>query len=432
MKNINKLMNNSCFLNNKFITKILYIIVSFLVLLKVFNLIEIINKKKFSITLADGDGYIPRFERFVENGAINEINEGTSILYNLTLRFLYIFVNNTYDTVLYLNVFCIIFLIVFGVYILYYFYKKHKIDFIYFIIPSFLYVFFVLQDRFLINILTNDDTFMGCIYLIMIFVFIKLMINPKTKYYLLIGMLLGLCFGIRELPILHIPALLFCIVFFVKDGYKAKITNISYLFLCLFLMIFILHSPSIFNGNGLSFVDKSPPNGVTWIQKNHLSIMKINETIGLYNMRPWSLWRATSFDEVKQYLIENGEDSLPRTFTKLVLNEPISLLKMSLYNIYFLFKSYFKVLGILIFLPFIFIRKNVYWVWFLLYTFAIAIVSYSIIELRWFAGVEILIFLSILYSFYLLKNKMLINLLLLISIVIIMLFDIKYLFLELL
>ena len=380
-----------------------------------------LNKDWSAIT--DGDLYMELFQRFISNGAYSEIEKGTSVMYNFALYPIYLLVGDVKDTFIIFNSLCIILTIILGVYLLYKISIRFDIHiyFTYFLCS--IYIFYIISQKF-INILANDDSFMGLLYLIIIYFSIKNIESPKHYYFSIIGFILGLCLGTREIAILFFPFILYMIYYS-----NAKAKNLIYFLIPLVFTILIIHFPSIIAGNGLSFYNKNPED-VNWIQKNHLAISEIEKSTGIFNIKPWSIWKANTFDDVREYLKQNGENSLPKSFLDVVFNHPMQLIKMTLFNLLFLFKYYFKTIGGFILIPLIFLfRKNFFLLPFLYFCFIFCFVAYSHVELRWLSGIEIMLFISILTGCQYLKlsnNKLL--LIIIIAIIPIIFNDIKFLY----
>ena len=380
-----------------------------------------LNKDWSAIT--DGDVYMELFQRFISNGAYFEIEKGTSVMYNFALYPIYLLVGDVKETFIIFNSLCIVLSIILGVYLLYKISIRLDINIFFTYFLCSIYIFYIISQKF-INILANDDSFMGLLYLIIIYFSIKNIESPKHYYFSIIGFILGLCLGTREIAILFFPFILYMIY-----CSNAKAKNLIYFSIPLIFTILIIHFPSIMAGNGLSFYNKNPED-VNWIQKNHLAISEIEKSTGIFNIKPWSIWRANTFDDVREYLKQNGENSLPKGFLDIVFNHPMQLIKMTLFNLLFLFKYYFKTIGGFILIPLIFLfRKNFFLLPFLYFCFIFCFVAYSHVELRWLSGIEIMLFISILTGCQYLKlsnNKLL--LIIIIEIIPIIFNDIKFLY----
>ena len=380
-----------------------------------------LNKDWSAIT--DGDVYMELFQRFISNGAYFEIEKGTSVMYNFALYPIYLLVGDVKETFIIFNSLCIVLSIILGVYLLYKISIRFDINIYFTYLLCSIYIFYIISQKF-INILANDDSFMGLLYLIIIYFSIKNIESPKHYYFSIIGFILGLCLGTREIAILFFPFVLYMIFYS-----NARVKNLIYFVIPLVFTILIIHFPSIIAGNGLSFYNKNPED-VNWIQKNHLAISEIEKSTGIFNIKPWSIWRANTFDDVREYLKQNGENSLPKGFLDIVFNHPMQLIKMTLFNLLFLFKYYFKTIGGFILIPLIFLfRKNFFLLPFLYFCFIFCFVAYSHVELRWLSGIEIMLFISILTGCQYLKlsnNKLL--LIIIIAIIPIIFNDIKFLY----
>ncbi len=398
-----------------------FILIPFLLLKIGICVFLFLNKDWSAIT--DGDLYMELFQRFISNGAYFEIEKGTSVMYNFALYPIYLLVGDVKETFIIFNSLCIVLTIILGVYLLYKISIRLDINIFFTYFLCSIYIFYIISQKF-INILANDDSFMGLLYLIIIYFSIKNIESPKHYYFSVIGFILGLCLGTREIAILFFPFILYMIYYS-----NAKVKNLIYFVIPLVFTILIIHFPSIIAGNGLSFYNKNPED-VNWIQKNHLAISEIEKSTGIFNIRPWSIWRANTFDDVREYLKQNGENSLPKSFLDVVFNHPAQLIKMTLFNLLFLFKFYFKTIGGFILIPLIFLfRKNFFLLPFLYFCFVFCFVAYSHVEIRWLAGIEMMLFISVLTGCRYLKlsnNKLL--LIIIIAIIPIIFNDIKFLY----
>ena len=398
-----------------------FILIPFLLLKIGICVFLFLNKDWSAIT--DGDLYMELFQRFISNRAYFEIEKGTSVMYNFALYPIYLLVGDVKETFIIFNSLCIVLSIILGVYLLYKISIRFDINIYFTYLLCSIYIFYIISQKF-INILANDDSFMGLLYLIIIFFSIKNIESPKHYYFSIIGFILGLCLGTREIAILFFPFILYMIYYS-----NAKVKNLIYFVIPLIFTILIIHFPSIIVGNGLSFYNKNPED-VNWIQKNHLAISEIEKSTGIFNIRPWSIWRANTFDDVREYLKQNGENSLPKSFLDVVFNHPVQLIKMTLFNLLFLFKYYFKTIGGFILIPLIFLfRKNFFLLPFLYFCFIFCFVAYSHVETRWLSGIEMMLFISVLTGCRYLKlsnNKFL--LIIIIAIIPIIFNDIKFLY----
>lgn len=370
--------------------------------------------------VVDGDNYVGLFNRFLERGAYNAIAEGTSVVYNLTLYLIYRVVKDVDCSILILNLSSITISLSIACYLLY----KIVKDKIYYLLLVLLIISLFIGEK--IPILTNDDLFSGMFYSFIIYFLYQFHQKRKTYYFIIIGVLLGVCFSIRELTILWIPIIGIFLIYY-SNGIKIFLKNSTLVVTFMLGTMAIFHFPSLYENGKLSYYDKGPANkNLTWIQRNHLGLKKVDE--GKIPLRPWAIWKGTSFPEVEQYLKDNGEDSLPKTLFSAIKKDPILFLKITFYNLYVTFKHYVSYFGFLIFLPLLAIYYNrkwapcIYYTIFVLFSIMICSVAYSFVEFRWFHGTEIFLFVSIgLATNYLLKKDKKVILIYLASIIFILL-----------
>lgn len=354
--------------------------------------------------LVDGDNYVELFNRFLEKGGYDAIAEGTSVTFNLALYPIYKLVKNVDYSILILNLSSITISLLIACYLLY----KIVKDKIYYLLLVLLLISLFIGKK--IPILSNDDLFSGMFYSFIIYFLYQFHQKRKTYYFIIIGVLLGVCFSIRELTILWVPIIGVFLIYY-SNNIKTFLKNSTFIATFMIGTMSILHFPSLYENGKLSYYDKNPKNkNLNWIQRNHLGLKKIDE--GKIPIKPWAIWKGTSFPEVEQYLKDNGEDSLPKTLFSAIKKDPILFLKITFYNLYVTFKHYVGYFGFLIFLPLLAIYYNkkwtlcIYYAMFILFSIMICAVAYSFVEFRWFHGTEIFLFISIgMATNYLVRNK---------------------------
>lgn len=389
---------------NKNIVDKFLIIGSLFILFSTIYLNEIGITFTFNRTIVDGDNYVGLFKHFLEKGFYNSIAEGTSVFYNLSLYPIYLITNDIQESIFLLNILSISISFCIVCYLLY----KIVRDKVYYLSLIILLISLFIGKK--LPILSNDDLFSGMFYSLIIYCLYQFHQKRKTYYFIIIGILLGICFSIRELTILWTPIIGVFLIYY-SNNIKTFLKNSTFVATFMIGTMYILHFPSLYENRQLSYYDKNPENkNLNWIQRNHLGLKKIDE--GKIPIKPWAIWKGTSFPEVEQYLKNNGEDSLPKTLFAAIKKAPILFLKITGYNLYITFKHYFSYLGFLIFLPFLVMlhqRKlisTIYYGIFILFSIMICSVAYSFVEFRWFHGMETFLFLSIgITTHYLLKNK---------------------------
>lgn len=343
--------------------------------------------------IVDGDNYVGLFKQFLEKGIYNAIAEGTSVFYNLSLYPIYLIVGEVYKSVLLLNMLSICITLLIACYLLYSVIKNKVYCFTLTILSISLFI------RSKLPLLANDDLFSGMFYSFIIFFLYQFYYKRKSYYFIIIGVLLGICFSIRELTILWLPTIGIFLIYYAND-IKGFLKNSTFVAVFMIGTISILHFPSLYENGKLSYYDKSPENkNLNWVQRNYLGLKKIDE--GKIPISPKAIWNGTSFPEVEQYLKDNGKDSLPNTLFSAMKKDPILFLKIIFYNLYTTLKHYFAYFGILLFLPLIamfYQRKtisSICYTVFILFSIMICSVAYSFVEFRWFHGTEIFLFLSV-------------------------------------
>lgn len=300
----------------------------------------------FNGDIIDGDNYVGLFKQFLEKGIYVSIAEGTSVMYNLALYPIYFTTNDIEYSIFILNLLSISVSLLITYYLLYTTIKNKTYYFSLAIIL--LFSLFIGKK---VPLLTNDDLFSGMFYSLIIYCLYQFHQKRKSYYFIIIGILLGICFSIRELTILWIPIISIFLIYYSR-GIKIFLKNSTFVATFMIGTISILHFPSLYENGKLSYYDKSPENkSLNWIQRNHLGLKKVEA--GEIPRRPWAIWKGTSFPEVEQYLKDNGEDSLPKTLFAAIKKDPILFFKITFYNLYTTFKHYFSYLGFLIFLPFL-------------------------------------------------------------------------------
>jgi hypothetical protein len=231
---------------------------------------------------------------------------------------------------------------------------------------------------------TNDTLFTIClsVFLIEIFYLIQYdeIKNPQIAFVCLV-----ISFFTRELIIFYIPLVLTCLIF--TRSYLKKLTNYS---LAVIILIFLtlLNLPSIINNHKISYDNKIAPEGLTWSQRGYLWQLQ-NPDSKNKNQPSW--------DEVKNYLQENGDKSLPSTYLEGIFLNP----KLTIKDTYtdFLEAVIWSVrqLGLLIFVPFIllFLKSHIKSELYIVLSFFITLLIFSFViityvELRWLGPLTIL------------------------------------------
>ncbi|HAT63271.1 MAG TPA: hypothetical protein DCS66_01550 [Flavobacteriaceae bacterium] len=202
-----------------------------------------------------------------------------------------------------------------------------------------------------------------------------------------------LTFFTRQLFIPFIPIV--ALVFFLLLKQK-KVTFKKLLIPFLVFLGFVaLNYPSISSNGKLSYDSKNPPEGVTatWAQRQYLAQIWVNEgKIKNYNHPTW--------EQTDQYLVENGEGSLPSSvWSSLTFDLELTLkefVKDFIYIIQYSLRSMGLMVLITLFLGLKYLAKGfklndgtLIPIILLLSATIFSVVIISFIELRWLASVFI-------------------------------------------
>lgn len=387
-----------------------------------------------SLIVGNNDAYINHFESFLNNGWYAENIKGTTVIYNSMLSLLYAITNSVNTSFLLLNLISQLLLIYIGLLLLKYFAnKKHQL-FYYSVVLMFLFRHLMLESY---NKASND-TFMAVFVMWALYLFIvKVYDHKEIKRIplILIGTLVGITVGIR-------PTSLFLIVllFFGSIAWSIRhkihfLPLAKSLLICLvplIVVVSIVHYPSISHNKTLSFYNKNASDSsLNWYQRNFLAIKNIEENNLALNHG--NIWK-TKFHDVEAYVEQHGEDSLPKGLLSSISRDPLTYAKITSFDWLRIGGWLLRFSGILLIIPLILFAKykkhrveNVSLILilslFLLYT----ILSYSLIEFRWFLGYEVLIYASILVGLKKLENNEMkwINTILFSSLLLVTLFNMR-------
>jgi hypothetical protein len=386
-----------------------------------------------TIIVGNNDGYITGFESFLKNGWYVETSTGTTSVYYLTISFVYQLTNSVSLSFFIVNLLSQVILVVLGVFILIKL-KPKKWSLLY----RSIFLLYVMRTLILESYnKASNDTFMGVFVLIILYLLIVKVYKESiiSQYVLMfIGVFLAFAFGVRPTAVLLIPLIL--ITFWLwkvryQISYSKLIANVAVLFITFSVVTSLIHFPSLIENSKLSFYDKSNNGQSNWMQKNFLALKSLEA-----NNQPFTndnVWKTT-FEEVKQYVQENGADSLPTNLMKAIQKKPVLYLKVYFYNTLKTLEWLFRFSGFLILLPLIsaFSKKknkeyNVPAILFVGFSMVLFSLLFSVVELRWYLGYEILSYLAIGHS---LKNielnkKPLLNAIFIFSVGLVALFNLR-------
>lgn len=365
----------------------------------------IIYKIKTGFQFSNNDNYLGAFKTFQELGYYDGVSNGTSIFYNLSLTLFSYFTNDIEWSFIILNSLSHIFLLVFGIYLL------KKIDFkkdIYFYILVGLFSLFILNQNYFSS--ASNDAFQA-VFILLIFNFLifKIYKSQKLINFIFVGILTAICLATRPTAIFVIALIVYGLFVWLKNKEQKKekvLLKLFVLFASFFVFTLIFHYPSIKEKKTLSFYDKRPSDiSENWVQRNYLGWKKIEQ--GKEPLNRDAIWMNTKFEVVKQYLKENGENSLPKSFSQVIKKDPILVFKITIYNLAYSTLRLIRFWGFLLVfmvLPFFKIKKiglfskqllcsNL----FIMILGMISITCLTFIEERWLIGYELLIPMSILF-----------------------------------
>ena len=394
MNRVFKIIGSNIFL--KTISILAWVVYVLLIILNSFSGFEFQNN----------DNYKQVFLRFLEYGYYDSVADGTTILYNLFLKGFYLITNNVELSFIFLNSISQFLLVIFGYLILR---KKQEKISLQFLIILGLYILYILNIKSFSG--ASNDTFLGVFVIILIYLMTQKIFQAKNNIltFILIGFFLAVCFSIRMTAILVVPLIIITfIIWYVNtnESIKIKIFKIATMLLTFILFVSVFHYPSLIENSKLSFVDKTPKNiEANWTQRNYLGLKKIES--GNEKMHRDAIWHNTKFDEVVEYLEKNGKNSLPKSFSEVLIKDPILVLKMFTYNVVSSLLRVIRFWGILfcfLLFPFFKNRKlrqtilNIEYLpstLFVIFMLMLSFVCFTFIEFRWFIGYEILIPLAI-------------------------------------
>ncbi|AOW08117.1 hypothetical protein [Flavobacterium gilvum] len=394
----------------------------------------------FAITLFNSDGkvgnndnYKDLFVKFYELGFYQATVQGTSIVYNLFLSFIFSITKNVETSFFVLNLFSDLFLMFFG----YYFYHKtsNLKNNVFYIVLS-MYILFVLNMRSYLS--ASNDSFLGVFVVILLYlIVIKLFEGRHEKFtFLCIGFIFAICLSIRITAVLLIPLIFIAFFYWIKNTDVTFLKRVQLIGICslMFLLtILVFHFPAIKEKHSLSYEDKNPSKDLNWIQRNYLGLKKIES--GQEKIHRDAIWKNTKFEKVQEYLKIHGANSLPKTFTQAVFKDPVLVFKITFLNVITCLARFFRFWGFLFSIPIIMLFRGNFFnkyklptILFLSFLFILSFVCFTFMEFRWFYGYEILIPISILYAVNKIKtaietNK--INSIIVASLLMVTLFNVK-------
>ena len=327
----------------------------------------------------------------LENGIHQTIIKGTSI----TFLILSNFVNKIFENpLLSLRISSLFSAILFFISVIYIERKFFKLSNIYRNVAyiSIVYVL-VLQSFLFIGI--NDlllNLFTSFIFIFLFYEIKKLDFDNKSKInYLLIGVFLGLMLCTRRMSLVYIPSFFIIILVSNFGNFNFFIKKSVYLVFGFGLILFSLNLPSLKENNKFSFDDKVLNHEINWAQWDYYNILKIHEGEGVRR-------KHVDIKDVKDYLIENGKESLPKTFFGMIFFD-IEITLIEFYNgLSDSFFGFLRSLGLLFLFGLIYLlikvkkfkyyklkkHSNIVILFAISFTLIISFIVISFIQFRWF------------------------------------------------
>lgn len=181
---------------------------------------------------------------------------------------------------------------------------------------AYISIFYIIILQSYLFIGVNDlllDVFATIVFLL---IFFEVESTNRSKInFFLIGIFVGFMLCTRKMSLVYLPSIL-VLLFFISNAKILDLTkNSIYLFIYLFIgitiVLTILNFPSIVENKKLSFDDKVLKHEVNWAQWDYYNILKVQS--GEIVRR-----KHVDINEVKEYLLKNGNNSLPNTFLEMI------------------------------------------------------------------------------------------------------------------
>jgi hypothetical protein len=226
--------------------------------------------------------------------------------------------------------------------------------------------------------------------------------KANTIFYILIGVILSLMLLTRLISIVLFFPMLFILLshfYYKKHSLRKNIIDGALIIVPFLILLIVLNLPSIKEKGKLSFHEKKIDTGeITWVQLQYLTEIGVEE--GKVNYREH--YRP---EKVKEYLIENGENSLPRTVSEAIFFRPKRTIKVFFRELIFQIQPFTRLLGfffilnIALFFLYLYRKKITFkkviqtpiFLFTILYVGVICIIVSSYVEARWFLSLLLLL-----------------------------------------
>jgi hypothetical protein len=349
--------------------------------------------------MGDEPGFLNAFKIFINQGYYEANVYGNSTFFNL---FSYVFYKLFSNELLALKSTSLLFGIL-SLILLWYFQKKYyshvskeyrKVAFIT-SINAMLIMSFIFSGI--------NDSILGALTILFFIILNRLKTSQKSNNlsYVFIGLVLSFMLLTRMLSVaILFPISLVMISFFYfnKFTFKRSILKGTIILATLILTVWIFNIPSINEKGTLSFHNKKLDDTITWTQLIHLTALKNSKGEIKYK-------EYATLTDVKQYLLENGENSLPKTLVQSIFFDVGSRLKSFSRELLYQIKPFSRLLGLFMIMNIIlvfwyFIKRKItlkkilkqdVLLFSTLYVVSICFIVSYLVDPRWFLNVLLLL-----------------------------------------
>lgn len=275
------------------------------------RIVEFRLEAVYFINQAEGDEniFLSHYSAYKEFGFWHVVSNGTSPIFILVIdliQILGIYPNDDLMAMRFVSILSLCFsLLVISFHLI----KSVRRDFYKYFLLSFLIMVALMQRAFFIGY--NDGLFTFLVILSLM-AFLNLKSNSSKFQNILIGFLFGLSLGVRETFVFYILGIIFIVFHYYKRGILNSL-NIIIIILSFLITTTMIFLPSIVENKKILFLSKEPSNGMFWAQKNYLEILESERK---------------SWDDVNEYLQNNGDESLPKS----IISAMVYDIKLTLKN----------------------------------------------------------------------------------------------------
>jgi hypothetical protein len=382
----------------KIFTRVNFILASLSIL--VYALIRF-NKNFRLVIPAKGDetSYLPVFEMFISKSGFAKANiYGNSTVYNLVASFFNLF---TEHKILSLRITTLFFGFL-TLASLWYFQKKFfnlskELNLV-----SFLTSINVIVVASFVFSGVNDQiiSFLTVLFFILIF-----SLKEKKYHYYTLGIVLALFFSTRLMVVVLLPSIFYVIFLKLKKmniNIKQKLKNVFLILFAFATTLIVFNYPSLIEKGKLSFHSKEGDHGgvaynINWSQMQYLAA--IGQEKGEIKHNKHYSWK-----QVREYLDEHGENSLPKTTTEALFFDFNRTIREFFKDFALTSVPFTRLLGVIFPLGlFLFllnlkkkgfiinVLKNEIFMFFIIYVLIISFIVISNVETRWFLNILIFI-----------------------------------------